>query len=136
MSRWHVSSRNPVRLERDPDNRWIAGVAAGIARFFGVRPGLVRLGFVVATFFFWFPVLVYLALWIFLPRRERELVLSMDPETERFWRTVATQPTRAASDLKGRFRALDERLQQLERVVTSDSWRLKRQFRDLEQGRG
>ena len=36
-------------LRRDRDEAWLGGVAAGIARRFGVDVSLVRLAFVVAT---------------------------------------------------------------------------------------
>ncbi|MDX2101369.1 MAG: PspC domain-containing protein [Alphaproteobacteria bacterium] len=134
FSSWHRQSLNPVRLERDRSAGRIAGVAAGLARFLGVRPVLVRVLFILATvFFFPFPILVYGALWVILPNRHAPPP-TMDAETEAFWRGVATSPARTADDLRGRFRSLDDRLQQLERVVTSDAWRLKRQFRDLERG--
>ncbi|HWG99204.1 MAG TPA: PspC domain-containing protein, partial [Pilimelia sp.] len=35
-------------LARSRDNRWIAGVCAGLARRFGLSPGLVRLLFVLS----------------------------------------------------------------------------------------
>ncbi len=37
-------------------------------------------------------------------------------------------------NLKYTFMDLDERLRDIERKVTSDEWRLRKEFRDLEQG--
>src|SRR5437899_3739451 len=57
------------RLARSESDKRIAGVAGGIARYFGIDPVLVRVGFVVAAFM-GFGILVYIVLWIVLPRGE------------------------------------------------------------------
>jgi phage shock protein PspC (stress-responsive transcriptional regulator) len=54
-------------LARNTSARVLGGVAAGIADHFGVDPILVRLGFVVATFFGGIGVLAYVVAWILLP---------------------------------------------------------------------
>jgi phage shock protein C len=46
----------------------IAGVAGGLAERFGVNATLVRLAWVVAVLFGGFGVLVYLILWIVMPK--------------------------------------------------------------------
>ena len=56
------------RLARSADDRVVAGVAAGIAQYYGFDPLLVRLAFVVATFFGGIGVVAYLVGWIVLPR--------------------------------------------------------------------
>ena len=61
----------PVRrLARSSDDRVLAGVAAGIAEYYGIEPLLVRLGFVVASFFGGIGVVAYIVGWIVLPRPE------------------------------------------------------------------
>lgn len=57
----------PRRLFRDPDQKVIAGVAAGLASYLGVSPLLVRLLFVALVFFFGTAVVVYLLLWALVP---------------------------------------------------------------------
>ena len=57
----------PRRLVRPRDNRWIAGVCAGLARRFGMRPGVVRLLFVVSCLLPGPQFLIYLMLWVILP---------------------------------------------------------------------
>jgi phage shock protein PspC (stress-responsive transcriptional regulator) len=59
------------RLVRPRDNRWIAGVCAGLARRFGVSVGLVRLLFVLSCLLPGPQVLIYLALWIIMPNEDR-----------------------------------------------------------------
>lgn len=55
------------RLTRTDDGRMIAGVCAGLARYFDVDPTLVRLIFILLALFGAGGVLLYLILWIILP---------------------------------------------------------------------
>lgn len=55
------------KLYRDPDNRQIGGVAAGIAAWFDIDPLWVRLAFAGATFFYGIGIIVYAVLWLILP---------------------------------------------------------------------
>jgi phage shock protein PspC (stress-responsive transcriptional regulator) len=55
------------RLFRDPDQKIIAGVAAGLASYLGVPPLLVRGLFVLLTLFFGTAIAVYLLLWALVP---------------------------------------------------------------------
>jgi len=55
------------KLFRDPDNRQIGGVAAGIAAWFGIDPVWVRLIFAAFTFFYGIGIIVYAVLWLILP---------------------------------------------------------------------
>lgn len=45
----------------------IAGVCAGLGRFFGIDPTVVRLSVVLVTFFWLFTVLVYLIMMLIVP---------------------------------------------------------------------
>jgi phage shock protein C len=55
------------RLYRIRDGRIVAGVCAGLAAYFGVDPTLVRLAFVLLTFFGGLGVLLYLGAWMVIP---------------------------------------------------------------------
>ena len=55
------------RLYRPRDNRWIAGVCSGLARRFGMSPGVMRLIFVLSCLLPGPQVLIYLALWVIMP---------------------------------------------------------------------
>jgi phage shock protein PspC (stress-responsive transcriptional regulator) len=59
------------RLVRPRDNRWIAGVCAGLARRFGMSPSMVRLLFLLSCLLPGPQVLAYLALWIIMPNEDR-----------------------------------------------------------------
>lgn len=55
------------RLFRDPSNRYFGGVAAGIAAWFDIPAGWVRLIFLVASLFYGIGPVVYVILWLILP---------------------------------------------------------------------
>ena len=59
--------REPKRLLRSSDDRVIAGVAAGLGRYFGIDPVIVRIAFAVSIFFGGLGVLAYIALTLFVP---------------------------------------------------------------------
>lgn len=62
------SSTNQKRLFRDPENKVIAGVASGLAAYFGIQePLYVRLGFVFFFLFIGVGVIPYLLLWALVP---------------------------------------------------------------------
>ena len=63
----------PLRLNRlrlANGDRWIAGVCGGIAAVTGVESFVWRLIFVLGLFLGGFTLLLYLLLWIFVPRDE------------------------------------------------------------------
>jgi phage shock protein PspC (stress-responsive transcriptional regulator) len=55
------------RLVRPRDDRWIAGVCAGLGRRFGIAPNLVRLLFVLSVLLPGPQFIIYIALWIVVP---------------------------------------------------------------------
>jgi phage shock protein PspC (stress-responsive transcriptional regulator) len=55
------------RLVRPRDDRMIAGVCSGLARRFGLSPGLVRLLFVLSIVLPGSQLLIYLILWLLMP---------------------------------------------------------------------
>lgn len=60
------------RLRRDRTEGWLGGVCAGIARYFGIDPAFIRVGFVVAAVFFTkITIGVYIVAWILMrPSKE------------------------------------------------------------------
>jgi signal transduction histidine kinase/phage shock protein PspC (stress-responsive transcriptional regulator) len=58
------------RLARSREERLLAGVAGGIAAHVGLRPALVRAGFVVLMPFSGLGALLYAVFWVFLPAGE------------------------------------------------------------------
>lgn len=55
-------------LTRPSRGRIIAGVCAGIAQRFGISPFLVRLAFVLSLLLPGPQILIYLAMWIIVPK--------------------------------------------------------------------
>jgi phage shock protein PspC (stress-responsive transcriptional regulator) len=69
-----MASQHPVRqrmsqrgLVRPRSGRVLAGVCAGLARRFGMKPGVVRLLFVISVVLPGPQVLLYVALWVLMP---------------------------------------------------------------------
>jgi signal transduction histidine kinase/phage shock protein PspC (stress-responsive transcriptional regulator) len=60
-------SAGPPRATRSPEDRFLGGVAAGLGEHLGIDPMPVRIGFLVASLFGGFGVVLYLALWMVLP---------------------------------------------------------------------
>jgi phage shock protein PspC (stress-responsive transcriptional regulator) len=55
------------RLTRPRNDRWIAGVCAGLARRFGWSTGMVRLLFLLSCLLPGPQVLIYIVLWVLMP---------------------------------------------------------------------
>jgi phage shock protein PspC (stress-responsive transcriptional regulator) len=70
--RSRLTSFDPARWHRDHPERRLAGVCAALAHVFAVPVALVRLIFVVLTFFHLLGVLLYLGFWVVIPRRPGE----------------------------------------------------------------
>ena len=131
----YVGSPNPKRLYRSPKENVIAGVCGGIAERYGWDPVLLRVATVLAFFIFAGPliILAYIIAWMVIPKRPMSArPLSKDEDT--FWRGVSDRPNVTFSNIRYKFMDLDDRLQRMERSVTSDEWRLRKEFRDLERG--
>ncbi len=64
--------RDLAALRRSRDDRKVAGVAAGIARHLDIDPLLVRIGFVILTFFGGSGLILYGVCWLFVPEEHTE----------------------------------------------------------------
>ena len=61
------------RLFRDPDNTVIGGVCSGIGHYFGIDPIWIRLAFIIAVLTLGTGVLLYIILWIIIPKAKSSL---------------------------------------------------------------
>ncbi len=68
----------PKRLFRSRDDRWIAGVCGGLARFFSVDPLPIRLAFVALSLWEGVGVLIYLVMLLVIPEEASTQVVT-DP---------------------------------------------------------
>jgi phage shock protein PspC (stress-responsive transcriptional regulator) len=64
----YYSYRTQKRLYRDPDNKYLGGVSGGLGAFWNVDPTWIRVAFVVFTFIYGFGPLLYIILWIVVPK--------------------------------------------------------------------
>jgi phage shock protein PspC (stress-responsive transcriptional regulator) len=65
--RGHQAATGPHRLTRSREDRFVGGVAAGLARYFGIDPTLVRVAFAVSLVFGGVGVFAYLVLLAMIP---------------------------------------------------------------------
>ena len=86
-------SATRTRMERPASGRVLAGVAAAIAEHTNTQTWLVRLGFVIATFFGGFGILAYLTGW-FAIRSEGQTESPAEA-----WLTALATPGRRAGAL-------------------------------------
>lgn len=65
-----TQQRTTGKLFRDPVNRKVGGVAAGLSAFFGIDPVWLRLIFVFSTLLYGSGPVIYIVLWIILPEAQ------------------------------------------------------------------
>lgn len=71
MSTPYPPAPRKQKLTRSRSNSWFGGVCGGIAERFGLNPSLVRALFVLSVILPGPQVLLYLLLWIIIPRDPR-----------------------------------------------------------------
>jgi phage shock protein C len=120
------------KLYRSPRRGMIFGVCAGLAEYFGFDVTITRV-IVAVSAFFAFPIIciIYLCLGLLLPVRAYS---GPEPrERDPVERQVRANPHDTLANVRYRFRDLDVRLQRLEKYVTSNRYKLEREFRNLEE---
>lgn len=123
---------NPNKLYKDPRNgRWL-GVCAGVADYFDVRPGVVRLITVIGALMtgIWGLLITYVIMGFVLDKKPEEMYER--PEEDEFWRQARTKPEYTSVDLRRRFEDVERRTRAMEAYVTSKRFRLDRELRGLE----
>lgn len=122
------------KLRRNKIDGMLGGVCAGIGDYVGIDAGIIRVLFVLLVLFTGLPVIVYVLLWIFIPKDARAPYRREYREAQKAREASPESPARTASfrDVKSKFRSLETRMQDLERSITSKEWKLNRDFRDLE----
>ncbi|MCC5874231.1 MAG: PspC domain-containing protein [Gammaproteobacteria bacterium] len=127
-------------LYRDPDRAWLAGVCAGLARYFGVEPWVVRL---VAISLFLFNAFLmfwaYVAGVVLLARRPRDngkryvsaaIKASDRSPAPELGSRLAPRP--GMRSLRLRFADMEARTRRMEGYVTSREFTLQREIAGLE----
>ncbi|MEP3890714.1 MAG: PspC domain-containing protein [Hellea sp.] len=116
------------RLRRNKIDGILGGVCAGFGDYFGINHTIMRIVFVLCIIFLSFPLLAYVLLWVFIPKDKRVSYRRECHSTP----VAAIAHSSSARDTKSKFRSLENRLQDMERSITSAEWKLRRDFRDLE----
>lgn len=125
------------RLTRNTVDGKLGGVCAGIADYLGWDHTMVRILTILLIIFTGLPIFAYLILWVLMPKDPRAPYVREYRE-QRAARDLVEAPAGTAgssttyNDVKSKFRSLEVRLQELERSITSKEWKLRRDFRDLE----
>src|SRR6478752_9758443 len=88
-----TTTGEPRRAYRDPEDRFLGGVAGGLATHLGLAPLRVRVGFLVLTLFGGFGAVLYAGLWVMLPVRDPTALVDQEPPgvgaaTRRGFRTI------------------------------------------------
>lgn len=89
MSTPEAEARDPRLLRRSPDDKVIAGVCGGLARYLGVDPVLLRIAFVVLAVAGGGGILIYVVAWILIPEeREGENLGTVKPAGQEVTRLI------------------------------------------------
>ena len=139
------------RYRRNKIDGVLGGVCAGIGDYTGLDPVIIR---ALAILFFLvsgpIAIFIYLGFVIFTPsdkrapyyreyreyRRAQRRQARAARRARRTHRRASTpEPVRSTTsyrDVKSKFRSLEQRMQDLEKSITSSEWQLRRKFRDIE----
>lgn len=123
---------NPNKLYKNTKDGRFMGVCAGVADYFDIRPGVIRLLAVIAFFMTGiFPTLIiYLLLGFIL--ENKPAVIVEDPEEDKFWQKARTKPAYTKVDMQSRYSDIEKRTRNLEAYLTSKQFKLHRELRELE----
>ncbi|SJN17560.1 Phage shock protein C [Vibrio casei] len=124
-------------LYREPKNGKIAGVCAGLGRYFGMEVWWVRI-IVVSAFLLGGGILVlfaYVGLWLMLDKRPE----SLDAEDELdFDHTIKSKPwqkgqipSELLKELNKEYESLESKIRNMEAYVTSDAYKVNKAFNQL-----
>jgi len=122
-------SRTKFYLDKQ-NKKWL-GVCAGISDYSGIDATIVRIGFLLLTFFgSGAGLIAYLVTAWMAPVKPRELEHESKEEVK-FWQGVRTNPRRTTRMVRSKIRDIDRRLADVETYVTSSHGRLSREIERL-----
>jgi phage shock protein C len=125
-----TSARTKFYLDKQ-NAKW-KGVCAGIADYTGMDVTLIRIGLVILTVLGGFPwtlIAYWITAWM-APAKPGELY-TQNPEEQKFWQGVRSNPRRTARDVRSKLRQIDRRLADVETYVTSSDNQLAREIERL-----
>ncbi|NVJ70367.1 MAG: envelope stress response membrane protein PspC [Alphaproteobacteria bacterium] len=121
----------PTKLYKIPQAGKVMGVCAGVADYFDIKVGVVRVLTIVGILVT-FPWLLigYFILGMALDPKPGDLY--RDEREEEFWKQTRKSPDYTAAELRRRFRDIERRTSEMEAYMTSKRFRLERELRALE----
>ena len=120
-----------TRFYRDKRNGKMFGICAGIADYTGFDVSLVRVCFLAALFMSGGGVLPFYFIAAMVTPTKPQVLERVDREEQQFWQGVRASPTRAARDIRSRFKDMDRRLADIESYVTTENRSLAREIEAL-----
>jgi phage shock protein C len=120
-----------TRFYRDKRHGKLFGVCAGIADYTGFDVTLVRVCFIAAMFMSGFGILPFYFIAAIVAPTKPVALERADREEKQFWQGVRASPTRAAKDIRSRFKDIDRRLADIESYVTTENRSLAREIEQL-----
>lgn len=117
-----MTAPSRTKFYRDKQNGKWAGVCSGLADYTGVEALWIRIGFLILTIAFGWPLLAYIAIAMLAP--VKPIGLYRNPDEQKFWQGVRANPARGSRDVRASFRELDRRLADIELYYTSRNTRL------------
>lgn len=132
----------PRKLYRDPSRERIVGVCAGIARYYGVEPWVVRC--IAVTGLLFFPTIIFPAYWIAYFVMEKPPKQDAEPLRERQRRDAHGSPPPefgprwtprdSLRNVVADLAEVELRLRRMETHVTSDQYELQRELNRIDGG--
>ena len=128
----HNSSHSRKRFQRNKYDGVLGGVCAGLADYTGWDLLLIRVAALVLLFAgVGILIPIYIALWIFTPSARPVFADDADFR-DRVREEGRRRPRTSVSQVSRKFQDLEQRLQDMEKSVTSGEWKLRREFREIE----
>ena len=120
-----------TRFYRDKRNGKIMGVCAGIADYTGFDVSLIRVAMLAALFMSGGSILPFYFIMGWVSPNKPVALERVDRQDQQFWQGVRASPTRAARDIRSRFKDIDRRLADIESYVTTENRSLAREIEQL-----
>ncbi|MBW3694686.1 envelope stress response membrane protein PspC [Vibrio sp. T187] len=124
-------------LYRDPLNGKLSGVCAGVANFFGLEVWLVRIMVISAALLggSFLVILAYVAMTFMLEKQPTQYVESLKARQEHKLKSKPWEQGQSAESLldtlEKDFDKLEKGVRSMEAYVTSDSFKVNREFKNI-----
>lgn len=131
------ASMSKRELYRDPVNGKISGVCAGVANYFGTEVWLIRIVVISAALLggTFLVLLAYIAMTFMLEKQPMTYTENIKSQQEHTLKSKPWQkgqsPDQLLSVLENDFSRLDNKIRSMEAYVTSDAYRVNREFNKL-----